>query len=117
MLTSHCLVSERRSGPNRVGSLALSSDPGPIQDSTCILIDDLIDTGGSLLRAAELLRGYGAHRIVALGTHPIFSWNAIDLFRSSFGKDGRRLVDEILVTDTLPLRRALGCADNKIVDS
>ena len=61
---------------------------GEVSGRDCILVDDMIDTGGTLCKAAEALKERGAHRVYAYATHPIFSGNAID---------------EIVVTDTIPL--------------
>lgn len=62
----------------------------------CILIDDMIDTGGTLCKAAEALKEHGAKRVFAYVTHPIFSGNAENNIQNS-------LIDELIVCDTIPL--------------
>ena len=69
---------------------------GDVKDKRCILIDDMIDTGGTLCKAAEALKERGAKRVFAYATHPIFSGNAANNLRNS-------VIDEVVVCDTIPL--------------
>ena len=69
---------------------------GEVSGRDCILVDDMIDTGGTLCKAAEALKERGAHRVYAYATHPIFSGNAIKNISGG-------AIDEIVVTDTIPL--------------
>ncbi|MGR6981066.1 ribose-phosphate pyrophosphokinase [Testudinibacter sp. P27/CKL/0425] len=69
---------------------------GEVADRDCILVDDMIDTGGTLCKAADALKERGARRVFAYATHPIFSGNAAQNIA-----DGA--IDEIVVTDTIPL--------------
>jgi ribose-phosphate pyrophosphokinase len=69
---------------------------GDVKGKTCVLIDDLVDTAGTLCHAATALKEHGATKVVAYATHPVFSGKAIDNIR---GSD----LDEIIVTDTIPL--------------
>ncbi|MGL5800479.1 MAG: ribose-phosphate diphosphokinase, partial [Plesiomonas sp.] len=62
----------------------------------CILVDDMIDTGGTLCKAAEALKERGAKRVFAYATHPVFSGTAIDNIKNS-------VIDEVVVTDSIPL--------------
>ena len=62
----------------------------------CVLVDDMIDTGGTLCKAAEALKERGAKRVFAYATHPIFSGNAANNLRNS-------VIDEVVVCDTIPL--------------
>jgi len=76
---------------------------GEVRDKTCVLIDDLVDTAGTLCHAAQALKGAGAKRVVAYITHAVLSGPAIDRIAKSD-------LDELVVTDTIPLRdSALGC--------
>ena len=69
---------------------------GDVNGRDCILVDDMIDTGGTLCKAAEALKASGAHRVFAYATHPIFSGNAAENIMNS-------VIDEVIVTDTIPL--------------
>ncbi|MEO0495625.1 MAG: ribose-phosphate diphosphokinase, partial [Actinomycetota bacterium] len=69
---------------------------GDVKGRTCVLIDDMIDTGGTICAAAELLDEYDAKRIIIAATHGVFSGPAIDRIKNA-------PVETVLVTDTLPL--------------
>ena len=69
---------------------------GPIEGKTAILVDDMIDTAGTITGAANLLKERGAARVIACATHPLFSGPAIDRIRNS-------AIEEIVVTNTLPI--------------
>jgi len=69
---------------------------GDVEGRTCVLIDDLVDTAGTLCQAAGALKGYGAKKVVAYCTHPVLSGNALDNIENS-------KLDELVVTDTIPL--------------
>ncbi|MBY6186254.1 ribose-phosphate pyrophosphokinase [Marinobacter hydrocarbonoclasticus] len=70
---------------------------GDVKDRDCIIVDDMIDTGGTLCKAAEALKEHGARRVFAYATHPVFSGNAAENIRNS-------VIDEVIVTDTIPLK-------------
>ncbi|HHH45326.1 MAG TPA: ribose-phosphate diphosphokinase [Gammaproteobacteria bacterium] len=70
---------------------------GEVEDRTCVLVDDLVDTAGTLCQAADALKDNGAERVVAYCTHPVLSGNAIKNIDNS-------KLDELVVTDTIPLR-------------
>ena len=69
---------------------------GDVADRDCILVDDMIDTGGTLCKAAEALKERGAKRVFAYATHAVFSGLAAQHLASD-------AIDEIVVTDTVPL--------------
>lgn len=69
---------------------------GDVTDRDCILVDDMIDTGGTLVKAAEALKERGAHRVFAYATHAVFSGTAASNLANS-------ALDEVVVTDTIPL--------------
>jgi ribose-phosphate pyrophosphokinase len=71
---------------------------GDVRDRTCILVDDLVDTAGTLCKAAGALKDHGAARVLAYCTHPVLSGPAIDNIVDS-------RLDELVVTDTIPLSR------------
>ncbi|MDE4008195.1 ribose-phosphate pyrophosphokinase [Glaesserella parasuis] len=69
---------------------------GDVADRDCILVDDMIDTGGTLVKAAEALKERGARRVFAYATHAVFSGSAA----KNLANDA---LDEVIVTDTIPL--------------
>ncbi|EGN76412.1 ribose-phosphate pyrophosphokinase [Idiomarina sp. A28L] len=69
---------------------------GDVNGRDCIMVDDMIDTGGTLCKAAEALKKNGARRVFAYATHPVFSGNAYENLRNS-------AIDEVVVTDSIPL--------------
>lgn len=72
---------------------------GDVADRTCILVDDMCDTAGTLCKAAKALKDKGAERVVAYVTHPVLSGAAIANINAS-------QLDELVVTDTIPLSPA-----------
>ena len=69
---------------------------GEVNDRTCLLVDDMVDTAGTLCNAAKALKDHGAKKVVAYCTHPVLSGKAIDNLNNS-------LMDELVVTDSIPL--------------
>jgi len=77
---------------------------GEVEGHTCVLVDDLVDTAGTLCQAARALKEHGAEKVVAYCTHAVLSGNAIANINQSE-------LDELVVTDTIPLRPdAQACA-------
>ena len=72
---------------------------GDVQGKTCVLVDDIVDTAGTLCAAAAALKANGATKVVAYCTHPVLSGAAISNIGSS-------QLDELVVTDTIPLSQA-----------
>ncbi|MFN0184706.1 MAG: ribose-phosphate pyrophosphokinase [Aquabacterium sp.] len=70
---------------------------GEIEGRNCVIMDDMIDTAGTLVKAAEVLKERGARSVYAYCTHPVFSGPAVERIASS-------KLDEVVITDTLPLR-------------
>jgi ribose-phosphate pyrophosphokinase len=76
---------------------------GEIEGKTCVMVDDMVDTAGTLCTAAAALKDHGAVRVAAYCVHPILSGNAIENISNSE-------LDELVVTDTIPLSdEALAC--------
>ena len=69
---------------------------GDVQGRTCVLMDDMVDTAGTLCKAAQALKDHGATRVVAYCVHPVLSGSAIERINNS-------VIDELVVTDTIPL--------------
>jgi ribose-phosphate pyrophosphokinase len=79
---------------------------GEVEGRTCLLMDDLVDTAGTLCEAAEALKDNGATRVLAYCTHPVLSGPAVERVSNS-------KLDELVVTDTIPLSEA-GAACGRI---
>lgn len=69
---------------------------GEVEGRTCVLVDDMVDTAGTLCKAAAALKENGATKVVAYTTHPVLSGKAIENIKNSD-------LDELVVTDTIPL--------------
>lgn len=72
---------------------------GDVNGRTCMLVDDMVDTAGTLCNAAKALKEHGAKHVLAYCTHPVLSGNAIDNLNNS-------VLDELVVTDSIPLSAA-----------
>ena len=80
----------------RANELEVMNIIGDVQDKTCIIVDDIIDTAGTLCQAASALKERGAGKVVAYITHPVLSGPAIERLENSH-------LDELVVTDSIPL--------------
>jgi ribose-phosphate pyrophosphokinase len=69
---------------------------GDVRDRSCVLVDDLVDTAGTLCAAANALKQHGAARVKAYITHPVLSGPAVENIENS-------QLDELVVTDSIPL--------------
>jgi ribose-phosphate pyrophosphokinase len=70
---------------------------GEVDGRTCIIMDDMVDTAGTLCKAATALKQHGAKKVVAYCTHPVLSGPAVERVNTSD-------LDSLVVTDTIPLR-------------
>jgi ribose-phosphate pyrophosphokinase len=70
---------------------------GEVKGRTCVIMDDMVDTAGTLVKAAQVLKEEGAKKVVAYCTHPVLSGGAVERIK---GSD----LDELVVTDTIPLQ-------------
>ena len=91
--TVFCICHKQRSKPNEIEKMLLIGD---VKDRDVILLDDIIDTAGTITRAGQLLKDNGARSVRAFATHPIFSGAAMEKIDNS-------VFDEVVVTDTIPL--------------
>ena len=87
------IIDKRRPAPNMVKVMNVIGD---VQNRTCVLIDDMVDTAGTLCQAADILKEKGATRVVAYATHAVLSGNAIQNINNSS-------IDELVTTNTIPL--------------
>ncbi|PXZ03383.1 ribose-phosphate pyrophosphokinase [Gilliamella apicola] len=91
--TDMAIIDKRRQRANEAEVMNIIGD---VADRDCILVDDMIDTAGTLCKAADALKARGAKRVFAYATHPIFSGKAVSNIKNS-------AIDEIVVCDTIPL--------------
>jgi ribose-phosphate pyrophosphokinase len=91
--TGFVICYKQRSKPNEIGTMQLIGD---VEGKDVILIDDIIDTAGTITKAGKLIKENGARSVRAFCTHPVFSGAAYE-------KIGNSVFEEVVVTDTLPL--------------
>lgn len=89
------IIDKRRPKPNEARVLNIIGD---VKDRICIIVDDMVDTGGTLSHAALALKEKGAKKIIAYCTHPVLSGNAIETLQNSS-------IEELVITDTIPLNK------------
>ncbi|MBN2637560.1 MAG: ribose-phosphate pyrophosphokinase [Bacteroidales bacterium] len=92
--TGFAICYKQRSKPNVVEQMQLIGD---VEGKDVILVDDIIDTGGSITKAGELIMEKGANSVRAIATHAIFSGNAYENIRKS-------PFSEVVVSDTIPIK-------------
>ncbi|NDD73390.1 MAG: ribose-phosphate pyrophosphokinase [Gammaproteobacteria bacterium] len=90
------IIDKRRPRPNESKVMNII---GEVEGKTCVLIDDIVDTAGTLCLAAEALKAEGALKVVAYITHPLLSGMAVERISNS-------ALDQLVVTDTIPLSSA-----------
>ncbi|QJD30747.1 ribose-phosphate diphosphokinase [Methylococcus geothermalis] len=94
------IIDKRRPRANEAKVMNIIGD---VRGRTCVMVDDLVDTAGTLCKAAGALKEHGAEKVVAYCTHPVLSGPAVDNIEAS-------MLDELVVTDTIPLQeRARAC--------
>jgi len=87
------IIDKRRPAPNMVKIMNVIGD---VEGRTCVMIDDMVDTAGTLCQAADILKEKGATKVVAYATHAVLSGNAINNINNS-------TLDELVITNTIPL--------------
>lgn len=92
---SLAIIAKRRPEPNKVDIVEIIGD---VSGKRCVMIDDMIDTGGSVIHGAEALMKRGATEVVVCATHAVFSGNASQRLQDS-------VVNRVVVTDTLPISK------------
>ncbi len=88
------IIDKRKEGPNQVKVMNIIGD---IEGKDILILDDMIDTAGTLVQAAEAIRGQTSGKIIAVCTHPILSGPALDRINAA-------PIDQVIVTDTIPLK-------------
>lgn len=104
--TSLAIIDKRREGPNVSQVMNIIGD---VEGMVAIIVDDLVDTGGTLARAAYALMEKGAKTVYACCTHPVLSGKAVEIISGS-------PIEEMIVTNTIPLREeANACRKIKVL--
>ena len=100
------IIDKRRA---RAGVSEVMNIIGEVGGMNCVMVDDMVDTAGTLCQAAQALKDQGAQRVVAYVTHPVLSGRAIENLE-------RSTLDELVVTDTIPLdAAAAACARIRVL--
>ena len=99
--TGLAIIDKRRPKANEATVMNIIGD---VEGQVCILVDDMVDTAGTLCAASSALKEHGATRVVAYCTHPVLSGPAVTNISSSE-------LDEVVVTDTIPLSRDAAACD------
>ncbi len=89
------ICDKQRKVANQIASMQLIGD---VTDANVVLVDDMIDTGGTICKAAELILEKGAKSVRAVATHPVFSYKAHEIIANS-------VFEEVIVSDSIPLRQ------------
>ena len=90
-------IIHKRRDPNLANTVAVHEVVGDVAGKTCLLVDDMIDTAGTIAQAAEALRARGAKRVICAATHAVLSGPAAQRLNAC-------CMEEIIVTNTLPIR-------------
>lgn len=89
-------IIHKRRDPNVPNKISVHELVGEVQGRTCVLVDDMIDTGGTIVAAAKALKENGAQRVIVAATHAVFSHPAVERLTDE-------AVDAVVVTNTLPI--------------
>ena len=90
-------IIHKRRDPDVANTVKVLEVVGQVAGRTCILVDDMIDTGATIANAAELLFAQGAAQVIVTATHGVLSGPAIDLLKNS-------AISEVVITNTLPVQ-------------
>ena len=100
------IIDKRRPRPNVATVMNII---GEVEERTCVIVDDLVDTANTLCEAAQALKNQGALKVLAYCTHAVLSGSAVERIAKS-------ALDELVVTDTIPLREdARGCGKIRVL--
>jgi ribose-phosphate pyrophosphokinase len=89
-------IIHKRRDPNVPNEVKVGEVVGTVEGKTCVLVDDMIDTGGTIIKAADLLFENGAADVVVAATHGVLSGPAVDRLKN-------RRICEVIITNTLPI--------------
>ncbi|MFZ1411973.1 MAG: ribose-phosphate diphosphokinase [Micropruina sp.] len=96
LLGTPLAIIHKRRDPNKANEVAVGEVVGDVRGRVCLLVDDMIDTAGTICQAAEALKAHGAAKVIAAATHPILSGPAAQRLNAS-------AFEEVIVTNTLPI--------------
>ena len=91
------IIDKRRPAPNQAEVMNII---GEISGRTCLIVDDIVDTAGTLCNAAKALKDQGAKAVIAYCTHPVLSGRALENLKDS-------ALDELVVTDSIPIPNSI----------
>src|SRR6201995_5354861 len=91
-------IIHKRRDPDVANQVRMLEVVGHVKGRTCILVDDMIDTGGTIVKAAEALFEQGAERVICAATHGVLSGQAVDQLKNS-------RISEVVITNTLPVEQ------------
>ena len=97
MLDCPLAIVHKRRDPNKANTIEVHEVVGDVTGKTCLLVDDMIDTAGTICQAAEALKERGAARVIVAATHAVLSGPAAERLNAAN-------IDEIIVTNTLPIK-------------
>ncbi|QEW03673.1 ribose-phosphate diphosphokinase [Microbacterium lushaniae] len=89
-------IIHKRRDPKVANQVTVHEIVGEVSGRTCLLVDDMIDTGGTIVKAAQALKEAGARKVIVAATHAIFSPPAIERLQDA-------AIDQVVVTDTVPI--------------
>jgi ribose-phosphate pyrophosphokinase len=95
-LGSPLAIIHKRRDPDVANKVVVSEVVGKVAGRTCIVVDDMIDTGATIIKAADALFEQGAAKVIVTATHGVLSSNAVDGLKNS-------RISEVIVTNTLPI--------------
>lgn len=95
-LATPLAIVHKRRDPDKPNQVQVNEIIGDVSGRDCLLVDDMIDTGGTILAAAKALKANGAARVIVAATHPVFSHPAIERLSDP-------VIDSVVVTNTLPI--------------
>lgn len=101
-------IIHKRRDPNKANEVAVGEVVGDVEGRVCLLVDDMIDTAGTICAAAETLKRHGASKVIAAATHPILSGPAAKRMNEA-------PFEEIILTNTLPIRDEIEIANMTVL--
>jgi len=104
--TDIAMIDKRRTGKNIAKAMNVVGD---VKGKVCVIVDDMIDTGGTLIEACSALKQEGAESVYACATHPVFSGPAYERI------NGCDALSRVIVTDTIPVDEAQNTSDKIVV--
>ena len=99
------IIDKRRAGPNESKVMNIIGD---VEGKTAVILDDMVDTAGTMVQGADALRESGVKRVFACATHPVLSGPAIERFEKS-------TIEQLVVTNTIPLGKKAECTKIRVL--